>query len=306
MKNAIKIICGVSIIILFAFTTHKPYVGNWAGLASNQWISYEDVQNGISTGALTAKSGGTDPALSATKWITKDQFEGWVQTTSVSGSGNQWITKSMVSAINLYNVPLKGYNGSGSGYSTNGFTSSGDALIYGPTGSDNPNMWWTSTTLSVGMDLYLYTNPNYSYAIYSLYDNLWWYNPSSGCAVQLHGVNTSGSYVGNPMRISAITCPTPVYIGVTVVFNTYGSATATVTAYSDASHTTLINVDTDVTVSYQFTDDLSGTYTDNAIISAGTSSKNKTKSINPSAISVDGPMVTGVSPTSSSTQIYNY
>lgn len=206
MKNATRIFGCVAIIVLLAFTTHKPYTGNWAGLASNQWISYEDVQNGISTGALTAIPGGTDPSLSATKWITKDQFTGWVQTTSVSGAGNQWITKSMVSAINLYNIPLKGYNGSGSGYSGNGFTSSSDALTYGPSGSDNPNMWWTSSSLSTGMDLYLYTNPGYSYALYSPYDNLWWYEPTSGCAVQLHGINTSGPNVGNPMRISAINC----------------------------------------------------------------------------------------------------
>jgi hypothetical protein len=71
---------------------------SWAGLASNQWIAYSDVQDAIANNYTTVI--GTDPGLGSNQWITIDQLVAWVASTS--GSGSQWATKS---DVNLVYVP---------------------------------------------------------------------------------------------------------------------------------------------------------------------------------------------------------
>lgn len=147
MRYAIKITAAIAIIVLLSFVSHKPYVGNWAGLASNQWIAYEDVQNGISTGALTTY--GTDPALSATKWITKSEFQGWIMTTAVSGASNQWITKSDVSLITLPYTYTSYISASGNyGYAT----STEACANYGS--GTAITLYSSSSSITVGTTLY--------------------------------------------------------------------------------------------------------------------------------------------------------
>lgn len=68
----------------------------WASLASNQWVSRNDLQDAVTTGVFTLKPGQTIPA--GDKWVTRSEIETWINATVSSGASNQWPQKSWITA----------------------------------------------------------------------------------------------------------------------------------------------------------------------------------------------------------------
>lgn len=290
--KALKISLLSLLIVICLCFSNKRYTGNWAGISSSQFISYEDVQNGISTGALTAY--GTDPALSATKWITSAELKAWVMLSNAPSNASQWCTKNTITIANApYSFSILMYNPP-----RIGFANMTDACAH--VAADTLTLYSTTSTPVVGTALYEWSGTgllvpfaSYTVGAYS------YYYPTTSIAFQM--TNSSSNIIA-----STQSCLTEVYIAFSTVYiSPSGTANLSFSSYSDAGFTTPINVDTNVTISWSFYDDLSIQHTGTTVMTSGTNSISATVGVNPAVTTCNTNTITGFSPNPSSGQHYN-
>ncbi len=118
MSNSFYSRIFLSLVILLSASTLASglYFYSWAGLSANQYISRDNLLNGISTGALVQKIDATIP--SGSKYVTKAELLSWVYidptNTGLSAKGNsQYITKSGVTPKTVYTINIFGTVGIG-------------------------------------------------------------------------------------------------------------------------------------------------------------------------------------------------
>lgn len=69
----------------------------WASLASNQFVSRNDLQDAVTTGVFFLRPSQTIPA--GNNFVTRSEVETWIYASVTSGASNQWPQKSWIIAI---------------------------------------------------------------------------------------------------------------------------------------------------------------------------------------------------------------
>jgi len=69
----------------------------WASLASNQWISRNDLQDAVTTGVFLLRPSQSIPA--GNNFVTRLEVETWIYATVSTGASNQWPQKSWLTPI---------------------------------------------------------------------------------------------------------------------------------------------------------------------------------------------------------------
>lgn len=73
---------------------------SWTGLNPTDWVTNNNAQDAVNTGALTLKGGQSIPANS--NWMTKDEANTKLDVNNISGTATDWLVKSQLNS-NLYN-----------------------------------------------------------------------------------------------------------------------------------------------------------------------------------------------------------
>jgi hypothetical protein len=121
---------------------------SWAGLASNQCVSRNNLQNAVNTGVFVLKN--TIPA--GTKQITKDEAYSYVYINPIpSKTSNQLVVKSNLTAASLLPYSYTIFYSIRDGDAIGGFNTSGEACA----ASTYSNIVYSSSsTIGVGTALY--------------------------------------------------------------------------------------------------------------------------------------------------------
>lgn len=144
---------------------------SWSGLAANQWVSYNNLQDAIDNGYLPPNTTGI---TASDRWIRKDQVSTYVINDTSNGyytskSSSQWLAKQDITSGISTSYYYSLYYTVWTHGAFEGWTTGADACAY--SGAYNITLYSTDSVLSVGTIFYSSTigagfsfaNPSGSY-----------------------------------------------------------------------------------------------------------------------------------------------
>ena len=167
-------------------------MSRWSTLGTNTWIAYNDIVSAISDGVTNA-IGSTPGGVTGEQWLSSAQLQAWVGAISAPATSTQWCTKGTISLLYLYSYTFY-IAASYSGHTDCFFHSS--ALACSGTRSYPITLYATTSTLSVGTQLYYYSGGTLSIApVGSLgYPSTWAYQGSTPILFNNNGtINSIGA-----------------------------------------------------------------------------------------------------------------